>query len=522
MYVRNLLFKRLITMKNLLKNQEINLASQLNSNSFILAFNWDEPLTYEVDVSAVLLSENRMLDLEDNFIFYNNLSSPCGSVKIDSEPIDFSKSSITIDISKIPKDVSEVMFLLSIYDARDTKKSLSEIKNIRIDLFKPDKKESFFRYDLDNTKDSKNVASVIIMRLNRTSSLWKLKCDGYMLLLELDEILMKFVSEKVKISKEASKEKMLKEKRFEKLMKTESFDNKKIPNDDDNFVINEFNKFDKRIIEIESLIQIYDLKINDLFKKILDLFELKTKDMEYSLVKHTTELFMTLIENMDVLDQRMLKLDPILRYIINLTSSHDDEKKYLQLSEKISNLELKFQTYDTKLDKLTDGISELLEFVKKENKEIPNENKTIQKDIQIENKPIEESEQIPTETEITNIEEYIIETSPAIPKSHSKYIALDENDEPLKLEEEEKLCFLILLENISIDEELLKEKFKEKGFQSVQVKEIISSLIKNVNAYVKKMDADYDDLIEVISKKNNVIYTLSDLKFAKYINSKIS
>jgi len=689
-------------MKNLVKNQEVNLVSEIGSNLFTLAFSWNEPLTYEVDVSAVLLSENRMLEQEDNFIFYNNPSSTCQSVVISPEPRNLYKSSIDIDLNKIPQDVSEVLFLLSIYDANRTKKNFSEIEHIRIDLFKPDKKDVLFRYDLNSTKENKSIISIIIMRLHKVGKDWILKCDGYMLLLELDDILMKFVSKNVKITQEQSRKKMIKEKKVEFSKKQEVSNDKKIPSNLQDFLLDEFSNFDKRVIEIESLIKIYDLKINELFKKILDLLETKTKDMEHNLVKHTTELFMTLIENIDVVDQRSLQLEQMIRKVNDLNIPEPDEKKYLELSEKISNLETKFETYEGKLDKLTDGIGELLEFAKKENeakkiiisekeiipepiqevkeeiltpiedtkpleKEIVTEliqeakeeiltpvedtkplekeiipepiqevkeeiltpvedTKPLEKEIipepiqeakeeiltpveetklfdEIVTEPIQEAkeeiltpieetklfdeivtepiqevkeeiltpieetklfdeivtepiqevkEKILTPVEETklfdeivtepiqenmNIEEYVVT------ETHKKNLTMDEiitkftkieeiidknidkdeeYKEPLKLEEEEKLCFSILLENISIDEDLLKEKIKEHGFQGAQVKGIIFSLIKKVNNYVRNMDEEYDELIEVIKKMNKVIYTLSDLKFAKYISSKIA
>src|SRR5688572_3379575 len=108
-------------MKNIQKGQKLLLANELSDKSFNIGINWEQPANqgYEIDSSVMLLSERGKFEKEEDLIFYNNLSSSCGSVKMHSIPIAAFKKSLEIDLDKITNETSRIMFILTI-DNGDT------------------------------------------------------------------------------------------------------------------------------------------------------------------------------------------------------------------------------------------------------------------------------------------------------------------------------------------------------------------------------------------------------------------
>ncbi len=115
-----------------------------------------------IDVSAFLLSDNNKTRNDDDFIFFNQLSSSNQSVTLSLTPS--TKQSFKIDLSKIDKDVHKIAFVITTPTAFKLASSLS-VKVESIAEFSPNISEM-------------NETSLILAELYRHKGQWKFKAIG--------------------------------------------------------------------------------------------------------------------------------------------------------------------------------------------------------------------------------------------------------------------------------------------------------------------------------------------------------
>src|SRR6476660_3474686 len=103
-------------MKSMLKGQKLSLEKEVISSSFVVGLNWDQHSfpEYEIDTSVMLLSERGKLEEEENFVFYNNLNSIGGGVKMHPSPAANYKKTVSVSLDKLPADVFRILFILTI------------------------------------------------------------------------------------------------------------------------------------------------------------------------------------------------------------------------------------------------------------------------------------------------------------------------------------------------------------------------------------------------------------------------
>ncbi len=115
-----------------------------------------------IDVSAFLLSDNNKTRNDDDFIFYNQLSSSDKSVTLSLAPS--TKQSFKIDLSKIDQDIHKIAFVITTPAAFKLASCLS-VKVADIAEFSPNIS------DMDET-------SLILAELYRHKGQWKFKAIG--------------------------------------------------------------------------------------------------------------------------------------------------------------------------------------------------------------------------------------------------------------------------------------------------------------------------------------------------------
>ena len=113
-------------MINLEKGQRVNVELQ----KFTIGLGWDTNssstgVDFDLDASAFILGENKKLLSDENFVFYNNLKSPDGSVEHTGDNLtgegEGDDESIRIDLSKITPNAYEICFVVTINKADERK-----------------------------------------------------------------------------------------------------------------------------------------------------------------------------------------------------------------------------------------------------------------------------------------------------------------------------------------------------------------------------------------------------------------
>lgn len=150
----------------------------------LIGLGWDERATdgaeFDLDASIFLLNADGKVRSDSDFIFYNNLSSTCGSVVHQGDNRtgegDGDDEAIKIDLSKVPADVNKISVTVTIHDAESRKQNFGQVTNSFIRVVNDDSNEEVARYDL--SEDYSIETAMIFGEIYRHGGEWKFKAVG--------------------------------------------------------------------------------------------------------------------------------------------------------------------------------------------------------------------------------------------------------------------------------------------------------------------------------------------------------
>ncbi|MCX6317513.1 MAG: TerD family protein [Bacteroidetes bacterium] len=183
---------------NLQKGQKID----IGLSKIIVGLGWDPNegtgYDFDLDASAFLLNENRSLGSEGHFIFFNNLcgkghsradeckNAGCQSgeygVKHTGDDPDGKSSdgdddeSLIVDLSKVPADILEINFVVTIHDAITRKQNFGQVRNSYIRVVDNTTSQEIAKYELG--EDFSIETGVEFGRLYKRDGKWKFEASG--------------------------------------------------------------------------------------------------------------------------------------------------------------------------------------------------------------------------------------------------------------------------------------------------------------------------------------------------------
>lgn len=181
---------------NLQKGQKID----IGLSQMTVGLGWDPNegtgFDFDLDASAFLLNASKKLPQESYFIFFNNL---CGrghsddacvvnncdglyGVKHTGDDPDGNTSdgdddeAIIVQLDKIPADIEEVLFVVTIHDAIARKQNFGQVRNSFIRIVDNSNGEEIAKYELD--EDFSIETAVEFGRLYKRNGQWKFEASG--------------------------------------------------------------------------------------------------------------------------------------------------------------------------------------------------------------------------------------------------------------------------------------------------------------------------------------------------------
>ncbi|PPK93770.1 tellurium resistance protein TerD [Kineococcus xinjiangensis] len=145
---------------------------------------WDVRTTtgqaFDLDASALMLGGDGKVLSDAHFVFYNNLTSPDGSVvhtgdnrtgegEGDDEVVD-------VDLSQVPVTCGRIVFAVSIHDADARRQNFGQIHNAFIRVVNADDGEELVRFDL--TEDASTETAMVFGEVYRRGEEWKFRAVG--------------------------------------------------------------------------------------------------------------------------------------------------------------------------------------------------------------------------------------------------------------------------------------------------------------------------------------------------------
>ena len=136
---------------------------------------------FDLDAMALMLKADGKVLSDNNMVFYGNLEDPSKSVKHSGDNRtgagDGDDETITIDTTKVPAEVQEVVILVNIHDAKNRQQNFGMVHNAKVNLYEGAEGNNILaKYDLE--EDASMDRALVFCRLYRKDGSWKFKALG--------------------------------------------------------------------------------------------------------------------------------------------------------------------------------------------------------------------------------------------------------------------------------------------------------------------------------------------------------
>jgi tellurium resistance protein TerD len=136
---------------------------------------------YDLDASVICLDEHGKLTDNNNIIYFGNLSHPSGAVVHQGDNLtgagDGDDEVIIVDLSRMPMNISKLVFVVNIYDAQARKQDFSKIENAFVRLVNAANNRELAKFNLSG-QDYQGMSGMILAELYRHGEEWKMAAIG--------------------------------------------------------------------------------------------------------------------------------------------------------------------------------------------------------------------------------------------------------------------------------------------------------------------------------------------------------
>jgi len=150
----------------------------------LVGLGWDVRTTtgadFDLDASALMVGQNGKILSDSHFVFFNNLTSPDGSVEHTGDNLtgegEGDDEAIKVNLAGVPAEVDKIVITVSIYDAEARQQSFGQVRNAFIRVVNQADDREITRYDL--SEDASTETAMIFGELYRNQSEWKFRAVG--------------------------------------------------------------------------------------------------------------------------------------------------------------------------------------------------------------------------------------------------------------------------------------------------------------------------------------------------------
>ncbi|SOD86892.1 TerD family protein [Streptomyces sp. Ag109_G2-15] len=155
-----------------------------NLTNVMIGLGWDARSTtgapFDLDASALLCGAGNRVLGDEWFVFYNQLTSPDGSVEHTGDNLtgegEGDDESILVDLTKVPLQCEKIIFPVSIHQADERGQTFGQVSNAFIRVVNQADAQELARYDL--SEDASTETAMIFGELYRYQGEWKFRAVG--------------------------------------------------------------------------------------------------------------------------------------------------------------------------------------------------------------------------------------------------------------------------------------------------------------------------------------------------------
>ncbi|MFF8956178.1 TerD family protein [Streptomyces sp. NPDC014894] len=150
----------------------------------VVGLGWDVRTTtgtdFDLDASALLTNAEGKVTNDGDFVFFNNLKSPDGSVEHTGDNLtgegEGDDEQIKVNLAGVPAGVAKIVFPVSIYEAEGRQQSFGQVRNAFIRVVNQADNVELARYDL--SEDASTETAMVFGELYRNGAEWKFRAIG--------------------------------------------------------------------------------------------------------------------------------------------------------------------------------------------------------------------------------------------------------------------------------------------------------------------------------------------------------
>jgi tellurium resistance protein TerD len=170
---------------SLSKGGNVSLSKEVPGlQAVLVGLGWDVRTTtgadFDLDASALMVGTSGKILSDQHFIFFNNLTSPDGSVQHTGDNLtgegEGDDEAIKLNLVGVPAEVDKIVVTVSIYDAESRQQSFGQVRNAFIRVVNQADNREITRYDL--SEDASTETAMIFGELYRSSDEWKFRAVG--------------------------------------------------------------------------------------------------------------------------------------------------------------------------------------------------------------------------------------------------------------------------------------------------------------------------------------------------------
>jgi len=170
---------------SLSKGGNISLSkSEPGLKKILVGLGWEARSTdgtnFDLDASVFMLGSGQKVRHDEDFIFYNNLRSPCGSVEHTGDNRtgggDGDGEVVRMELDAIPAEIQTVAVTVTIHEAEARHQTFGQVKNAFIRIVNEETGKEITRYDL--SEDYSTETAMIFGEIYRHNGDWKFRAVG--------------------------------------------------------------------------------------------------------------------------------------------------------------------------------------------------------------------------------------------------------------------------------------------------------------------------------------------------------
>lgn len=167
---------------NLQKGQRIN----IGLSKITIGLGWDPNdgtgYAFDLDASAFMLDDKRLIPAEGFFVFYGNADSEDTALHHSGDDPTGGNSdggddeSIQVDLSAVDQRVQEILFVVTIHEAQQRRQTFGQVRNSYIRIVDDANGQEIAKYELG--EDFSIETAVEFGRLYKRNDQWKFEASG--------------------------------------------------------------------------------------------------------------------------------------------------------------------------------------------------------------------------------------------------------------------------------------------------------------------------------------------------------